>query len=272
MKIGAKMARREKNFFFIIYFLLLTHSQLFSFQNLFMIDNPTAGMLNSKESLLDFNIYSPNALQVRAYYAPLSRINIGLAYGAENLIGSDTLKFYGAKVGVDLRVRLIEESKKFPALVIGFDNQGRGVILDNDKFLYPSKGLFFVFGKGYYLFKIVPITFNFGVNYSFDNDSLKFSLNGILDNLDVFLGYNIYITNKFFATIDYSLGLTTPDWENPDVYKNPWNGFLNLGFNFIISEDFQIRFILKDILSTIEKSGLGDYSLEREIGFLKLFY
>ncbi len=135
-----------------------------------LVDTPTAGSLSSRQYLLESQLFDGGGLVQRVLFGLNSYVNVGLSYGGSNIVGSERVAWQ-PHVGFQVRVRLIEESPRSPALSLGFDSQGEGPFLRGERlnrFRDKSRGVYLALSRNYRFFG--NLGFHGGVNYSLETD------------------------------------------------------------------------------------------------------
>jgi hypothetical protein len=197
----------------------------------FIIDMPTAGMLGKGIYAVDVDFYQDGGVLVALNAGIFERLSFGISYGGSKLLGSES-PVMNALPGVNLKIRVLEESLGFPALVVGFDSQGKdGYIKELDRYLVKSPGLFAVLSKNYTLLGYFSL--HGGVNYSFEHADEDRDINfftGVEKTLGPFLS----------ALVEYNLGLNDSDGKALGKGRGYLNaalkcslgGGLTVGLNF----------------------------------------
>lgn len=216
-----------------------------------LVDVPTAGMLRSGMKSFEVDFFHDDGVQGGFFYGITDRLMIGFSYGGIRMIGA-TSPDWNEVPGVILKLRILEESDAFPALVLGFDSQGKdGYIDEMDRFRIKSSGLYVVFSKNYEASGYFG--FHGGVNYSFERSD------GDRD------------PNIFFG-IDKSLGsFLSLEAE----YNAAWNddapgtlgrgrGYLNAGIAASPGGGITISFQFKDLLDNQPHPGFANRTLSIE--------
>jgi hypothetical protein len=221
-----------------------------------LVNTHTAGILPKASFDVDFRIYAPpsppsleghgSGLLTGAHVGLTNRLNIGLAYGGEGIIGYSDRVWWNKLPGVLVKYRLFEEKFLTPALAVGFDNQGYGgqvreEMYGYDGYVYKSPGFFVALSKNYLMLKHVQIGFHGTVNYSLEEveDVVWPNLVGGID-----IGINEELT--FVAEYDFAFDdITGP--KNDKYYGLPHRGFLNIGLRWAFTENFIIEFDCVDI-------------------------
>jgi len=197
----------------------------------FIIDMPTAGMLGKGMYAVDVDFYQDGGVLVALNAGIFDRLSFGISYGGSKLLGSES-PVMNELPGVNLKIRILEESLGFPALVVGFDSQGKdGYIKDLDRYLVKSPGLYAAVSKNYTLLGFFSL--HGGVNYSFERADEDRDINfytGAEKSLGPFLS----------AIVEYNLALNDNDGKAIGkgrgylgaALKCSLGGGLTVGLNF----------------------------------------
>jgi hypothetical protein len=224
------------------------------FQPCRLVNVHTAGVLPKASFDVDFRIYAPppadghgSGLIMGANVGLTNRLNIGLAYGGEGIIGYSNRVWWNGLPGVLVKYRLFEEGFATPALTFGFDNQGYGgqareARYGYEGYVYKSPGFLIALSKNYLMFRSVQIGLHGTVNYSLEE----------LDDVtwpNVAAGLDIGINDELAFVVEYNFALD--DITGPNNYRYyglPHRGFLNMGLRWAFTENFLIEFDMQDIL------------------------
>ena len=215
----------------------------------FLVDAPTAGMLKSGSLAFDIDFFQNGGILTSMNYGIMSRLSLGISYGGSNLIGDGTAEF-NPLPGFNVKVRPFEEGMSFPAIVFGFDSQGREEYIDSlDRYTIQSKGLYIAGSKNFTMAGFFSI--HGGANYS---------LEGPEDDREVafFVGAEKTIGSAISAVLEYNSG---------GGKTSKGRGYLNLGLRWSPGGGFTIGFDLKDLVRNDEKVTIGNRSVKIE--FLK---
>jgi hypothetical protein len=212
-----------------------------------LIDCHTAGLLPKGYFDLDLRLFTEGGIITSAGVGLTDRLNIGVAYGAERLIGQRKAKGYPWP-GALIKYRIMEESYVFPALAMGFDSQGYGAY-DHNRFYFKSKGAFVVLSKNFLLIGH-PLGLHGGVNYSV-MDSQRENFISELDTLPVvdknnylngYIGLDKSINEEIAVVVEYDLAL------DDNLTHNVLYGYLNAGIRYQFDEFLYLELDFKDIL------------------------
>jgi hypothetical protein len=211
-----------------------------------LVDSPTAGSPAPREFVLESHLHDGGGLVQRALVGISRYAAIGLSYGGANIIGSERVSWQ-PHIGVQARVRLIEESMASPAVSLGFDSQGGGPFLRGEKlnrYRYKSKGVYLVVSRNYRFFGNMGV--HGGVNWSpetSDGDSDPSFWAGFDKNI----GPAIELCGEYdFATN-----------ENKTGRMNAGHGYLNSAVKWRFGKSFSLEFDLRNILHVEQKGPSG---------------
>jgi hypothetical protein len=220
-------------------------------QPLRLIDCHTAGMLSRAHFALECRSYpngdvssSGTGVTMSIFAGLTDRINIGLGYGGDGIIGRESPKF-NPHIGALFKARIIEESYFWPAFVVGYDHQGFGGIdARYNGYMYKSPGFFLSISKNYLVMTALRVGLHGGVSYSLEeNKDIKWP--------DVYGGVDAGVNEKFSMVTEYDCALNARDQggDSADVhYTNPLKGYFNIGVRWFISSSFCAEVDARDVL------------------------
>ena len=221
-------------FFFIIMFSVFVNGQDIN-QSISIIDCPTAGLLNRGSFMTGLNTYDNGGIMGLLEVGVTNRIMFGISYGGTNIIGSGTVD-WNPQVGVNIRYRLINEYLTFPAVSVGYDNQGKGAYIDSlDRYSEKSKGLYLAVSKSFRF--IGTFALHGGLNYSFERDDGDKDLNG-------YVGMEKSINEELGLFVEYDLAMN----DNTGRSIGDGKGYLNAGLKWSMQNKFYLEFIWKNVL------------------------
>ena len=223
-----------------------------------LIDCPTAGLLPRGSFDFDIRIYPQGGVIFGIDVGLMKRFMIGMSYGGENVIG-DGDPDWNPRIEFLAKFRLINESYVLPALAIGFDSQGIGAFNDSlDRYVYKSKGFYAVMSKNY-LVAEVPVGFHVGTNYSLESKDKD-------KDMPLFFGGDIRLNENLGFVAEYDLG--TNDDEDKALYGQGY-GFLNMGAQWIFSNQLQLEFVFKNML--LNRKDISTWGREFRITYFEMF-
>ncbi len=201
----------------------------------FLVDVPTAGMLAKGTFALDVDFYQEGGVLFGMSFGVFERFSLGVSYGGSRLIGSQSPVMNDIP-GINLRIRIIEENLAFPAIVLGFDSQGKdGYIKEQDRYRIKSPGIFAVASKNYLLLGYFSL--HGGVNYSLER------ADGDRD-VNVFFGAEKTIGSIVSIVAEYNLGLN----DNSGSAIGRGRGYVNAGLKVSLGNGLTLGVNMKDII------------------------
>ena len=202
----------------------------------YLIDMPTAGILDKGLASISTDILPDGILIARIEAGVFENISIGISYGGTNIIGSGSPDWYKLPAAA-FRFKVLKESLNMPAFTIGFDTQGKGHYFDSSsRYEIKSPGLFLNSSKNFALMGY--LTLHGCLNYSFEStDGDNFINLGV--GAEKTLGARTSIVGEYnFALND----------NNAKIYGKG-RGYLNIGVRWAPADGFTIGFDLRDLLS-----------------------
>ncbi|MFC1556982.1 hypothetical protein ACFL6I_09915 [candidate division KSB1 bacterium] len=205
-----------------------------------LIDLPTAATNARGEYGIGLRMYPQGGVLSDFSIGVIDRLVGRLYYGGENLIGTGKVN-WNPQVGVDLKVRVIEETLGIPAIAIGVNIQGYGGFREaEDRYLIKSRGIYVV-GSRNYATTIGDFSVHGGTNFSFEREDKDKDMN-------FFFGANISIRNVSELLLEFDSAVN----DNETTSFGVGHGYLNAGIRFFISEKFNLTFHFKDMLENTD--------------------
>ena len=200
----------------------------------FLVHAPTAGMLRGGTLCLDTEFYREGGLLVGVSIGIFDRFGLGISYGGTNVIGTGSATV-NPLPGFSARLRPLDETPVLPAIVLGFDSQGKnGYLKDASRYVMKSPGLFAVLSKNYAFLGYVSI--HGGVNYTFErSDGDK--------DINVFAGVEKTVGPAISLVFEYNLGAN----DDEEEALGQGTGYLNAGVRWSIGEGITLGFNLEDL-------------------------
>jgi hypothetical protein len=250
----------------ILFLIILSHIPIYAqgtsgdlakYEYRYLIDMPTAGILEKGVVGVTTEILPEGVLIEVIEAGVFENVSIGISYGGSNLIGSGKVDWYNWP-GVSIRARVIDETTLIPAIALGFDSQGKGVYDDStDRFSIKSPGFFAAVSKNFDFLGYMSL--HGSVNYSLEgNDGDNF--------VDVRTGVEKTLGSSFSLLVEYDFALND---NNSDFGSG--KGYLNAGIRWSPGPGFTVGFDLRDLLSNKTSSkNAADRSLKVE--FIKSIF
>ena len=208
----------------------------------YLVDIPTAGMLAKESFAVDIDFYQEGGVLLGLSAGILDRLSFGISYGGSKLIGTEK-PVMNQTPGVNLKIRVIEENTVLPALVLGFDTQGKdGWLKDLDRYRIKSPGLFAVASKNYSLAGFFSI--HGGANYSLEGTD------GDKDP-NLFAGVEKTVGPAISVTLEYNLAS-----NDSNRRALGWGrGYLNAGLRCAVGGGLTLGVNLKDLARNARNGG-----------------
>ena len=219
-----------------------------TFEDLYIVDSPTAGLLWHGGYLFQGSIGPDNSLLFGVQVGFHDRLMLGMSFGFQEFIGRGDVSV-NDKPGFQVRVRLLEESEIAPALALGIDTQGEGFYFEEaERYEFKSKGFYGVVSKNYALLS-AGFSLHGGVNYSLENKDE--------DGINIFGGFILELFRGFSVLLDYNAALDDND-DNVPSSLTRGRGYLDTGLRFDFSENFRLKILFKDLLDNYKpESGVA---------------
>ncbi len=199
-----------------------------------LVDLPTAGVLEKGISAFSIDVLPFGTVITSLEVGVFTNFSFGISYGGSNIIGSGEVSWYKLP-GVNARLRLFDETETIPAIVIGFDSQGKGEYFDDLKrYQIKSPGFFAAGAKNFEFLGYLSL-----------HAVINYSLEALEEERGFTVGFGVEKTiGKTISLIaEYNLALN--DVENIGSGK----GYLNAGLRWSVSSGFTLGVDLRDILS-----------------------
>ena len=217
----------------------------------YAVDMPTAGMLDKGSMALDVDFYQEGGVLLALSAGVLDRLSFGISYGGAHLIGSSS-PVMNALPGVNVKIRIIEESVALPAIAIGFDSQGKdGYIKELDRYTVKSPGLYAAASKNYTMLGFFSL--HGGINYSFeraDNDN----------DFNLFFGAEKSIGPILSLVLEYNMGLN----DNGGDALGKGKGYVNTALRCSLGNGLTIAVHIKDLLHNGQDTGVANRTVRLE--------
>jgi hypothetical protein len=105
--------------------LAASETALEKYEQRYIVDMPTAGMLADLSYSVDLQLLAGGGFLFDFTAAFFKFMNLGLSYGGIGVIGHETMNLQKYP-GVHLKFRPFNEDTIMPAIVLGFNSQGKG--------------------------------------------------------------------------------------------------------------------------------------------------
>ena len=221
------------------------------------VKSPTAAVLSRGEARVYQKIYRDNGIKFGFDVGLFDNFQAGFSYGADDFFGSNDIEWH-SKPDFQVRLRLIDEEKTFPAVAIGVDTHGHGTYSKAyDRYDIKSKGLYAVASKNYQFLGLLG--FDFGMNYSFETkDEDK--------DIDFFVAAYKTIGQQITVFAEFTAGFNDYDSEtkkeDPKYYiMGRGRGYLSTAVLWRLNNNISLKFQMFDMLENRHDTNFGDRAL-----------
>ena len=233
-------------FFYLVLFTTNTYSRGSAgaeaiYDSRFIVEMPTAGIIPKSSFSIETKFFEMGGLSIKFDVAPFDGFNMGLSFGGTNVIGEKQVSLQELP-GVNLKIRIFDETLYSPAIVLGFDSQGQGYYYkEYNRFKTQSPGLFLSASKSF-KWKLGDIATHFGLNYSFEPPNTERALN-------FYLGIEHSIYNFASLNIEYNANL---DDSNKMILEA--QGSINAAIRISVTQGITFEIQGIDLLANTKNS------------------
>ena len=213
-----------------------------------LVTAPTAGSLPSRTYLIESHLFEGGGIMQMASLGATGMIDVGISYSGTPIIGS-TKVTWQPHVGFHVRIRIVEETLRAPAVLVGFDSQGTGPYLKGgglNRFRVKSRGGYAVVSRNYSLLGNLGV--HGGANYSLEGGD------GDRD-LSFWLGANKSVGGAVELCAEYDFATN----DNESRSMNAENGYLNAAFKLRFGGAFTFEIDLANLLRNRGRDSAGHF-------------
>ncbi len=218
---------------------------------LYLVTVPTSGTLPRGTYSMEGLLIDDGGIVSRLSIGISNNLTLGFSWGIQNLIGDTKPSMTKTYPDYHFKYRIWNEDFAKPAIVVGFDSQGRGQfrkidilsINESPFYRYDQKSL------GYYVsisknYQIVGGNFglHLGINKTLEVDDGD-------DDFNIFLGLDKEINRSISFMIEYDAMLNdnNNEYDYEDLSIGKGIGYLNAGFRWSVSENLLLELNFNDI-------------------------
>ena len=213
---------------------------LFDLMPRVLVDMPTAGTLPRGTYNIGLRIYDQGGALGYTDIGLSSRFQLGISFGGVDIISSNDPS-WNPRIGFNVKMRLIDELEVFPAMAIGYTDQGYGAYNDKyDRYTFKSRGFYAVVTRSFYFYKWTS-SWHFGLNYSLEDDGDHD------DDLTPYLGFDVTFDYNLGLFFEYDAALNDDRGEYPEI-AGRGRGYLNMSVKWLFARNLELEVICKDLL------------------------
>jgi len=228
-----------------------------------LVTIPTAGTLVRGSFAMQIHVQRNGGLTSGLEVGLTDRFEFGLSYGASNLIGDDSLRWY-PRPEVKIKYRLIDETTSMPGISLGVDTQGFGSFNDADslkRYDVKAFGLFLSASKNWTT-PLGNMGFHGGMNYNFTEQ-----LDGDEDP-SLFMGLDLEFNPELSFLLEYNAALNENDMIAREINISK-GGYLNAAVRWTFVEHFHIEIDFNNLL--FDDDRVDYFSRELKIIYIEYF-
>jgi len=246
-----------KNLLLIItYSLIITSNSLpqgtagekAKYEYKYLIDMPVAGVLEKGFVAVAADVMRSGVLITFLDVGVFENVSFGISYGGSNIIGTGSIDWYKWP-GINVRARILNETKTIPALTLGFDSQGKAEYFDDqNRYAIKSPGFFAAASKNFALWGFLAL--HATGNYSLENtDGDNF--------VNLLIGLEKTVGSQVSLILEYNFALND---NNGDFGSG--KGYLNAGIRWSVGSGFTMEIDVRDLL---RNSSINPSSADRAL-------
>jgi hypothetical protein len=205
-----------------------------------IVDMPTAGIIPKGTFEVNAFLMQSGGLMAEFAASPFENFIIGVSFGGTNIIGVSTPTFQDFP-GVQIKYRIVDETKTFPALALGLNSQGIGLYNDAlDRYQTASPGVYLAASKSF-RWPVGLVFVHAGVNYSLEPKPDARSVN-------FYFGaeQTIYTRTSIAGEFNFNLEDNSAFMEH--------KGLLNFQVKWAASENLTIALTFRDAFANFRAS------------------
>ncbi len=224
-----------------------------------LVNTPTAGSLVRGSYLTEIRMMPEGGVLGSISVGLTDRFLLGVSYGGTHIIGDDSVS-WNPEPGVQIKLRLLDETVKFPALAFGFNSQGyHEFIQSENRYEIKSTGFYLVLSKNWQF--LGNLGFHGGINYSLERGDGNRNPN-LFAGIDKNIGKDIAILLEYDAAFnDGAINITSQQAKK---------GFLNAAVRWTFSQRFHVEFEVNNLLKN-DDTGRVLPSREIKIAYVEFF-
>lgn len=200
-----------------------------------LVDLPTAGVVEKGYVGVSLDVMPFGVLVSKIEVGVFENFSFGISYGGSNIIGRGKITGYKLP-GINVRARIINESEALPAIVLGFDSQGKGEFDKTlNRYQIKSPGFFAAVSKNFNFYGYLSI--HGMINFSFERDDADKDLN-LGFGIEKTLGSKVSVVGEYDFAINDNTGNSLGDGS----------GYLNIGLRWSLGDGLTLGLNLRDLL------------------------
>ena len=228
-----------------------------------LVTIPTAGTLVRGSFAMEMRIQKGGGMSTALQAGITDRFQFGLSYGASNLIGDDSLRWY-PRPEANLKYRLIDETTSMPGVAIGINTQGFGGYNDADSLKrYDTKAYgFYTSASKHWQTPLGNAGLHAGMSYNFletaDGD----------EDPNLFFGLDLEFNPELSVLMEWNAALNENNMQSNKLAINK-GGYLNAAVRWTFVDHLHIELDFNNLLFDDDK--VDYFNRELKITYIEYF-
>ena len=209
-----------------------------------LVSIPTAGTLPKGSYTYETILTKNGGVTPKLAVGLTDNFTFGFAYGIHNLIG-DLKPDYNPQPGFIIKYRVYSETTKWPAIVLGFNTQGKGVwqqavnTIQIDRYEQKALGFYITSSKNWNMMG------NLGLHIGLSKNTWE-NLDGD-DDVNFFIGFDKELNRSFSLLLECDAALNDNDHEIEDLTFGRGKGYVNAALRWAVVPNVLVEINFNDI-------------------------
>lgn len=226
-----------------------------------LVTIPTAGTLIRGSFSLDMRVQKNGGFSTGLKVGITDRFQFGMSFGASNLIGDDSLRWY-PHPEVNLKYRLIDETIATPGISIGLNSQGYGTYNEIlERYEVKAFGVYASASKNW----ATPLG-NMGLHAGVNQNFLEIKDQD--EDQSLFMGIDIEFNPELALLVEYNAALNENDMKAEEIAINR-GGYLNAAVRWTFVDRLHIEMDFNNLLFDEDK--VDYFNRELKIIYIEYF-
>jgi hypothetical protein len=228
-----------------------------------LITIPTAGILSPGTYSFNLRIQNQGGLSTGMLVGIFNRLQLGVAYGANGLIGNGEVEWH-PRPEISIKYRVLDEAYSTPGIAFGLETQGYGPYNTADslkRYNVKAFGLYAVASKNW-RFVLGNMGIHGGINFNFieteDGDT----------DPNLFVGLDIELNPELSFLLEYNAALNEND-VTAKMISLARSGYLNAAVRWKIAHRLYIELDFNNLLFDSER--VEYFNREIQITYIEYF-
>ena len=205
-----------------------------------IVDMPTAGVIPKGTFEVNAFLMQSGGMMTEFAAAPFDNFMIGVSFGGSNIIGVSTPSFQDFP-GVQIKYRILDETKTFPALALGLNSQGLGLYDKNEERYQTASPGFYLSSSKSFKWPVGLVFVHAGINYSLEPKPDDRSVN-------FYFGAEQTIYKRISLAAEFNANLE----DNSYFMEN--KGLLNFHVKWAASDNLTVALMFRDVFANFRAS------------------